>query len=297
MGLFDFFKRKKAKKAPPPEREDISSFPDDDFLRVYSINFFGPCSKSPDGQYIVAWQDRDYRSGSGGGLRESGPGRFVLIRDNKLLFQRDLQRPDEARVSNNGHVVINDVMFGDTLRGTFYVFGENGAELIKHYMQANPLDCGISEDGDVAWCTSVYSDSQEDSDKLFVFATSPPKLLFKVDERDSLENIHIADEEIQITLRGAVRRYSYDGRLLNAEEIREAERVYTIEHGRGYDLIHLADQILAEKDPRELSGDELQEALSLLTKALQRDISDWHKAKVHRRLGELAEAQGDQSKP
>jgi len=114
-----------------------------------------------------------------------------------------------------------------------------------------------------------------------------------VDGRDVPERIERAENEILITLRGFDRRYSIDGKLLNAEKVEKAEREYTIEHGTGYELYYMADKILKQEDLKKLRGPELHEVYLLLTNALERNISDSYKAKVHRCLGEVIESKGD----
>jgi len=298
MGILDFFRRKDKSKKPSKSTKylNLSISTSDSFLTVGAIDFFGPFAKAPNGKYILAWQDFDYRGGSIGGNRESGFGRAILISDNQLLYQVDLEMPNDGSVANNGRAAINDWRFGLNLDGIFYVLEKDGSKLIEHPTRANLLKCGICEDGLLAWCKSASSEDENDSNKVFVFSTSPPKLLFKVDAGEIPERIERTENEILITLKGFNRRYTIDGELLNAEEVREAEKAYTIEHGSGYELFYLAERILQKRGPKEISEDEFQEIHALLTKALHKDISDWYKAKIHRLLGELAESQNDQVK-
>ena len=297
MSLLDFFRRKDKSKKPTKFTKDldISISTSDEFLRIWSIDFFGPFAKSPNDKYIVGWQDFDYRGGSRGGDRESGFGRVILIRDNQILYQVDMERPNDGSVANNGRVAINDWRFGLNLDGIFYVIEKEGSKLIEHLTKANLYTCGISEDGQLAWCNSTSSEDENESDKLFIFSTSPPKLLFKMDGRDTPEKIEKAENEILIRLKGFDRRYTINGELINAEEVRNAEKAYIMEHGSGYDLFYLSEKILKEKgDKDHLSEEQFHEVRNLLLRALEKDISDWHKAKIHRHLGKLAEEKNNQ---
>jgi len=295
MGLFDFFRSKHKTRSSfkASDRPEIDFSVASDFVRVEALNFFGPFAKSPNEKYVIAWQDWDYKGGSGGGHRESGFGRVILVSANQILYQFDMERPKDGSVANNGRVAINDWRFGLKLNGIFYVLEKNGSKLIEHHTRANLYKCGISEDSQLAWCNSASSEDENDSDKLFIFSTSPQKLLFKVDARDIPEKIQRAETEILITLRGFERRYSFDGKLINAQEVRKAEKDYIIEHGTGYQLYNMVEGILKEKDPASLVGEELEEVYRLFTKALSRKISDWYKARVYRHLGELIESKGD----
>jgi len=161
MGLFDFFKTKKKVRGPAKQSNqlhlDFSVAPD--FVNISSLNdFFGLYGRSPNKEYIVAWEDKDYR-GRRSGHRESGYGRCILVKDNQLLYQIDMERPNNGSVADNGMVAINDWRFGLKLNGIFYILEKDGSKLIEHHTKVNLLDCGISNSGELAWCNSASSSS------------------------------------------------------------------------------------------------------------------------------------------
>ena len=102
----------------------------DRHISIPSIGFHGPFSASQNGRYIVAWCDFDYAQGVGG-FRKKGKGSYVLLEKDKVILKGKIQRPNEAHVADNGTFVINDWMFGEGLKGTFYAIDCKGKEIIK----------------------------------------------------------------------------------------------------------------------------------------------------------------------
>ncbi|MCL5035850.1 MAG: hypothetical protein M1269_01920 [Chloroflexi bacterium] len=76
-------------------------------LNIQSLDFFGNFSKSPDGRFIIAWDDTDKKSGIGG-FREQGMGEFLLIDRSAPILKRKLQRPNAGKVANNGIFIIGN---------------------------------------------------------------------------------------------------------------------------------------------------------------------------------------------
>src|SRR5690606_33230075 len=83
---------------------------DGDFVR--QPNHLGPSSASANREYNVTWRDNYYESGQV----------ILTNRQGETLWSAELDRPNNACVSNRGHVAVEDWRRGDSLRGTFYVF-------------------------------------------------------------------------------------------------------------------------------------------------------------------------------
>lgn len=88
-------------------------------VAIDSINFFGQFARSTNGQFLLAWQDSDYVGGQIGGHRSRGMGRVILSSGGELIWQRELQRPNDGVVANSGHSAVNDWLFGSGLSGRF----------------------------------------------------------------------------------------------------------------------------------------------------------------------------------
>jgi hypothetical protein len=289
MGLLDFFKRKGKhnKSSKPTKSSDISISYSDKFLRIWAVDFFGPYTKSPGGKYIVGWQDADYERGSRGGYRESGFGRVILVSGNKILFQVDMARPCEAVVSEKGIVAIHDIGFGEKPRGTFYILDQDGKKLVEYHINASFPDCGISSQSELAWISTG-------NHQILIFSVSPPEFLFEIEDIDLPDSVSVQGAEILVTFRGISRRYDRSGRLLNPDEIEITELKWLLQTGDSYRLERKAVELLKNGDSEPLPPEAIKTIQSLLEKAIYREPEAWNKAKLHRKLGELTESQGDQ---
>ena len=289
MGLLGFFKRKGKDKKPPKSAKtrDISISASDGYLRIWAIDFFGPYAKSPGGKYIVGWQDFDYKGGSRGGYRENGFGRVILVSGNKILFHVDMARPSEPVVSDKGIVAIHDIGFGEKPRGTFYILDQGGKKLVEYHVNASLPDCGISSQSELAWISTG-------NHQLLIFSVSPPEFLFEIEDIDLPDSVSVRGTEILVTFRGISRRYDRSGHLLNPEEIEIAELKWLLQTGDPYRLERKAVELLKNGDSEPLPPEAIKTIQSLLEKAIYKQPEAWHKAKLHRKLGELAESQGDQ---
>jgi len=275
----------------PPSSSEIELFRD--FLTVRSIDFCGQGSKSPNGKYLVGSQDSDYRGGANGGYRSKGYGRVVLLDGSQVIWQIDLERPNDAVVADNGTVAVNDWRFGDGLKGTFYIIDRSGRKF-GHSTRANLLKCGISKDGALTWCTTASSDYEPDDCMTFIFSTSPPNLLFKAEGNLEIDDIFSTNNEIHLKKKGITERYDFSGKLLNPEEVDESWYKHTLEHGSPFELLSLARGILYGKEKGDVTEAEAQEIGDVIDKILKMaGIDDDYHAQAYRLLGELAEAQGD----
>ncbi|MBM4273921.1 MAG: hypothetical protein FJ134_05600 [Deltaproteobacteria bacterium] len=261
-------------------------------LSIYPINFSGQYSYSPNGRFVVGCQDSNYRLGTEGGHRRKGFGRVILFDGYQFVFQKDLERPNDGRVSDNGIVAVNDWRFGDGLKGIFYVLDNDGNTIINYPVKANLDKCGISEDATIAWCNTHRSNYDSHSYRLFLFFIPLKKLLFKIDCVGSPDNISLMDNEILVKRKWGNEHYDLKGKILNPEKSEEDLKHYTIEHGQPYELILLAKDMLSETN--QISNQEADEIRTILYKILEfQGISDDYKALAYRFLGELSEKTGE----
>ncbi len=295
-------KRKKTKKTPLAEIKlhGISTSPSNNiefsnnWLRVDAIDFFGSGSPSPNGRYLVGSQDFDYRGGTYGGHRSKGYGRVILAEGNQLVWQVDLERPNNAMVSDNGTVAVNDWRFGDDLHGTFYLIDFQGRKF-GHHTKANLDKCGFSEDGALAWCTTLSNPDYEPDDcRTFIFSTSPPTLVLKLEGNFPPDDLVLRNNEIHLKKRGVIERYDLSGNLLNPDEVESAFQEYTLEHGSPWELVELAKSRFYGQEKEKITAAEAQEINHILDKVINMaGIEDQYRAWAFRIRGELAEAQND----
>jgi len=113
-------------------------------------------------------------------------GLLFLAYEDRVRWQKWLERPNGANVTNNGTVAVNDWLFGDQKAGVFHVIDRAGNTLIQERREVNQQGCGFTPDGTIAWCSSCGSDNPDLSNKLFVYSVSPPKLLFSTGAVNSM---------------------------------------------------------------------------------------------------------------
>ena len=139
-----------------------------DFLDLPSRNFFGPCSHSPNKRYTLGWRDAN-DSGSRGGARSSGMGRYILLERQHVLAQGRMARPNDGKVANNGVFILNDWEFTNDLSGVFSAFRPDGVKILSRRFKANLYNNGLSADGHLAVCQTCNSPDPNDSSVLTVF--------------------------------------------------------------------------------------------------------------------------------
>jgi outer membrane protein assembly factor BamB len=194
------------------------------FLRIHEINFFGVASKSENSRFIVACDDSDYRRGIPVGSRDYGYGRAVLLMDDgTLLWNKDFERPHDAVVSNNGFVAINDWLFGDGLKGKFYIVNPNGKILVEEKFSANLQKLGITNNSKIAWTTTLISNTS-DSNQFIFYDVKKGELLFKRDRLfGDIVKANLKEEEIEfITEQNIIYKFNMNGLLLNKDEVEKS---------------------------------------------------------------------------
>ncbi|HUT97559.1 MAG TPA: hypothetical protein VM054_00615 [bacterium] len=147
----------------------------DDMLIIDEIDFIGRYQVSVDKQYLVATMD-GFNSDkiSIGGARDFGNGRILLAHNGKILFIKEIERPNDANVSNNGIVIVHDWLFGYTKReGVVYILDSGGNIIIEFKTACNLLESYISSDGKYALSITAGGDSYDTS----------KAILFNVDMR------------------------------------------------------------------------------------------------------------------
>jgi hypothetical protein len=140
----------------------------DRFVRIPVLDFFGPYCRSPDGAWLVTWRDGN-DAGTHGGHRDSGPGRFYLFHGDALAAQGRAERPNDARVANDGTFVINDWRFGSELSGIFHAYRADGTPIVTRDFAANLVNNGLADDGRFAVCQAANAPHSSDSSILAIF--------------------------------------------------------------------------------------------------------------------------------
>ena len=165
MGFFDVLKGKNNSKSLNSQKSPKTDYTiSGNFL--YMGDFSGEYYQSPNGQFILAWNDQNEN------------GRYILLKNGKVIVQGKMKRPNDGMVSNSGVFILSD-WGSQNMSGTFYAINAEGEILIRQRCKANLGDIGISDDGCFAVCQALKSDNELDSSKLFFFDVKERKLLWK----------------------------------------------------------------------------------------------------------------------
>lgn len=246
--------------------------------------FYGRKQFSPNRQYCVSYSDGHYEN------NKWKNGDIALIKDNKLLFKKKLQRPNDCLVSNDGVVIVCDWLNSDALTGKFIIFNTTGEELVSKKTTANLGSCAISDNSQIALFETHNSDTN-DSDKIFIVDIPQKQIIQKFERPASFNSAIIDTENKRIKLKdhkGFVFEVDFKGNQTNAEEYEN----HILTKGSVYDRLW----VYADK-PNEVKHKDTK-YLELLNKSLtDKDASySFGKDKIYRMIGEYYEANGDVAK-
>ena len=212
------------------------------WLRVISRDFFGPCVRSPNGRFTLAWRNASIDPASG---RLTRPGRFLLVDGGKVLIQGEVRKVMSACVSDEGILLVAcGPREPGNLESTIYVFGPDGHELIKHRVKAGLASSGISADGTVAVCQAGNNPQDPaDSGMLHFFDLEARLLVWKKRPETGWAAWYRFDTAncVLAASRGSQEyRYGFDGRCLDVERWGTGEAAargqWLREHGDAFEL-------------------------------------------------------------
>jgi hypothetical protein len=268
-------------------------------LEIHSLGFLGQHAYSPNMQFLFGWQDVDYRSiASGnycGGARSSGSGRVLMLQGDRVLWARDVERPNDGAVSDNGYSIVNDGRLGEGLKGTFYAFAQDGSVLVRENFQANLFKGGIALDGRAAWCTTLASDVDEDSNKLVAFTLVELGQKLRIPQpRLEILGIRLLENGVELQAATLQYRYRWTGDLINSAEAQRAEEQAIYESGSCFELMALAERKIGHHPPREVTAADRTWLEALLRRVTEKnEAGPLLVARADRLLGEIALACGE----
>ncbi len=252
------------------------------FLRIDNPYFFGQCSHSPSGRFVLGWSDAVVTQRVG--LRERF-GKYLLLEGEKIAAAGKLERPNDGKVSNAGSFIFNDWMFGYDLRSTFYGFSCDGEVLVKQTFNAVLYNNGLSDDGRFAICQTCLNEGERVGCILTIFDLDqgvsrsqfspivPDVPRYGFDTANKI--IHLLYND------GRNHRYTFDGVFLDREKWEEERLI----NASGYQLVEIAAEQLRSINSPE--ADSLAEPVALLRRSLSLGVSEHYQARVHRMLGQV----------
>ena len=240
--------------------------------------FYGNKQYSPNRTFCVSYADGHYEND------KWKNGDIALIKDNKLLFKKKLQRPNDCFVSNDGIVIACDWLNSDELIGRFLIFNSTGEELFSKKTTANLGNCAISDNSQIALFETHNSDTS-DGDKIFIVDISQKQVIHKFERPSSFNSAIIDTEAKRIKLKdhkGFVFEIDFEGNQTNAEEYEN----HILTKGSVYDRLW----VYADK-PDEIKLKDPKYLELLITALTDTDASySFGKDKIYRMIGEYYEA-------
>jgi hypothetical protein len=244
-----------------------------------SLNFFGTIVPSENNEYLVGFEE---------GESERSKGKILLIKNNEVLFQKRLYRPNDGVVSNNGCIAICDYLSWDSnLGGMFYIFDEKGNEIFTKKTTANLGKCFISYDSRYA-IFETYGSPTDDSNKIFVINVFERRIISKFDRPFSFVEAIIDSLKERIKLISNSRFiFEIDllGNQINIEEYKKSI------HDKG-DLLEKI-RCLEEYEANKLLANT--DYINYLLESLKDEnvLYSYGKDRLLRRIGEYYEFHGD----
>ncbi len=190
------------------------------WLRVVSEDFFGPCVRSPNGAFVLAWQNT-LRRATGNAAR---PGRFLLVQGQKILVRGVVRQALSGCVSDTGTFLIAcGPRRHVDLESTLYAVRPDGSVLLKHRIKALAGPSAISADGSLAALQATDGDDSQDRGRLLLLDLRRRRLVWKKEPEAGWANRLAIDPARRAVLLGYGRDgsgpallYGFDGNRLEA---------------------------------------------------------------------------------
>lgn len=219
-------------------------------------------------------------------------GAVLLNGERQLLFIDRLVRPEDARVADDGSVLVMDWGEGASLSGTVVAADCARGVTMRIPTRANLGSCGISLSGSFG-AFHTFGANTPDGEQLFLLDLREKQILWKADVPEAWPDRYALDEDNEV-LRVSVSSgrsfsYGFDGRVLDADAREAANIADDREDSHGYRLFDRASAKLATLGDREAKSEDIEAVRGLLIESLERSMSPNTRARAFRVLGELAE--------
>lgn len=277
--LKKFISPDNSKKDSPQKKSENSNL-----ITFMDLGFRGDYSESSNNQFLIGWLDGNIDTGIVG-YRKTGNGKFIIIKNGKIILQGDAERPNDCKIANNGNFIINDWLFSDEHDSIFYAYDNSGSKLVSQYFSANLNYSLISDDGRFA-VSSLCNSNSDDSGLIAIFDLQKGTLIAKIypeDDLGLLSSISSIDKTITFDYNDLGKfRYDFDGIFIDKEKLHDA----LIENGS---VFHLLEKV---KNTKKIDDYAAKKIIILINNALDKGVDKYpkaHKAQVYRWIGEIYE--------
>ncbi len=140
--------------------------------------FYGSYNLSLNKRYIIAYNDGYFD----GGTLVGGPVYLIDNDNNKILWKKILERPNEAFVTDRGEAIIIDIVSSDRPVGKLYIFNKQGKKIFEHKFNSNIGSHGISQDSEELIIVTSFPEAA-----IYLFDVERTKLIKKVEDKTNNE--------------------------------------------------------------------------------------------------------------
>lgn len=214
-------------------------------------------------------------------------GKIALIKEEKVLFKKELERPNDCVVSNDGIVICCDWLDSDELIGKFYIFDNMGNQLFSKQTNANLGCCELSLDSKIA-IFETHNSNNDDGNKIFIVDIENKKLKNKVERKSTFGTATINTKTEKIRFkdhRNFIYEMDFNGNQTNFKEYENQ----ILNNGSINDKLSYYENI-----PIELKIKD-QNYLDTLNKAITDKDSNYSFGldMIYRKIGEFYEDSGN----
>lgn len=210
---------------------------------------------------------------------------------NPNLWQRDIESPQNAAVTDNGWVAVSGwENKGGKLLDFLWVINPEGEpiytpSLTLEYFSIRQL--GLDPEVNYVWCSNFQ--------KLLVFSVLSPTRLLEVDvPKWPVIGISRTDDQIQAETSEIKYLYSNSGELINKSAIEAVWERFLVGKGNPADILSIANQHLQVTSAEKMPGDERNSVIKMLEHLVDGTPKRTReRAQANKMLGEIALACGD----
>lgn len=176
--------------------------------------FYGNKKYSENKEYCIQFRD---------GHEENGKwknGQLALLKKNILQYKKNIARPHDCIVTNEGIVICSDWLNTTSLAGKFLVLNSVGEEIFSKKTTANIGNLTVSKDSKIA-IFETHSSESNDGDKIFVIDIEKKELYKKFDKIVSFKKAFIHNDINRIKLQdysGFTIEIDFEGNQTNRED-------------------------------------------------------------------------------
>ena len=201
-------------------------------IKYRDLNFFGKYSISPENAFKVAFSEGHFTKDTTG--MKWTDGKVILLQGDRVNWNKDIAKPQNAKVASNGNVILSDSSLkpDHRLGGSLLVFDANGDLLLQHEFESNLNDCHITSDGRVCFANTLSPDN-----KLYAIDIASKQVLWTLkDKNASTGKITLDHQNQRIEIErpglGITRTLDFAGNPISSESEEALRQIQSLASGQ-----------------------------------------------------------------